>query len=279
MSTSCEFFSIFIIYDFDSSGAGIYSPQLNMNLSVPLGKIATISQSEIIGILNCDLGYGSINPDHNPIFIFSDSQSSLKALGRFKFTSALTVDCYNSLQRLAAHHSVTVCWVPGHAGIEGNEKADELARNGSGSPFIGPEPCVPIAPSTQHLTMKRWKANCFEKHWQSLSTARQARQSILINKNNARYYLSLTRSNLKRLTEILTGHNRLNKHYHTIGLSDSPNCNNCGDLETSEHFLCKCPAYIMQRARFLGRYILPYNHIRNLPPVAILHFINSTKRI
>lgn len=30
--------------------------------------------------------------------------------------------------------------VPGHAGIAGNEKADGLARGGSGTKFIGSEP-------------------------------------------------------------------------------------------------------------------------------------------
>jgi ribonuclease HI len=34
--------------------------------------------------------------------------------------------------------------VPGHSGILGNEKADELARQGAAKPLLGPEPALEI---------------------------------------------------------------------------------------------------------------------------------------
>uniref|UniRef100_T1I1F9 RNase H domain-containing protein n=1 Tax=Rhodnius prolixus TaxID=13249 RepID=T1I1F9_RHOPR len=42
----------------------------------------------------------------------------------------------------AAQQSSVGMGVPGHVGIEGNEKADYLARNGANTPFIGPEPVL-----------------------------------------------------------------------------------------------------------------------------------------
>jgi ribonuclease HI len=43
---------------------------------------------------------------------------------------------------LAATNIVCLIWVPGQSGIKGNEMADELARQGSANPFVGPKPAL-----------------------------------------------------------------------------------------------------------------------------------------
>ena len=42
----------------------------------------------------------------------------------------------------ATHNSVQLVQVPGHEGILGNERADELAKKGAGTQFTGPEPVL-----------------------------------------------------------------------------------------------------------------------------------------
>jgi hypothetical protein len=47
-------------------------------------------------------------------------------------------------------------WVPGHCGILGNEKADELARQGAAKPLLGPEPALGIARCSAREAIKNW---------------------------------------------------------------------------------------------------------------------------
>jgi ribonuclease HI len=89
---------------------------------------------------NLDRSYRNRN-----IFILSDSQVDIKALGKYQITSKLVWDCLQSHIQLTRHNRVQLIWVPGREGIVGNETADQLARTGSEHAFIGHEPACGIS--------------------------------------------------------------------------------------------------------------------------------------
>jgi len=65
------------------------------------------------------------------VSICSDSQAALKAL--------------KALNDISTWHAVGLQWVPGHAGVGGNDIPDELARGSSALRLLGPEPALGVS--------------------------------------------------------------------------------------------------------------------------------------
>jgi hypothetical protein len=76
--------------------------------------------------------------------------------------------------RLAEHNKVQLIWVPGHMGIDGNEIADQLARQGSSRPFIGPDPALGISAKIAREVIRGWTNRKHTGYWQSIRRQRQA---------------------------------------------------------------------------------------------------------
>jgi len=62
--------------------------------------------------------------------MLSDSQAALKALQALITTSPLVQQCLKALNDISTQHAVGLYWVPGHAGVRGNEIAYQLTRGG-----------------------------------------------------------------------------------------------------------------------------------------------------
>jgi ribonuclease HI len=97
-------------------------------------------------------------------YTYHNSQAAIKALNDFPINSKLVWNCHHSLMRLAEHNRVQLIWVPGHMGIDGNEKADQLARQGSSRPFIGPETALGISTKTAREVIGGWTNRILAVH-------------------------------------------------------------------------------------------------------------------
>ena len=212
-----------------------------------LPEHATVFQAEITAVAKAarcliDMGDKSIKF----VKIFVDSQAAIMAMGNPIITSRAVLGAIEELNKLAEQvRSVSIVWIPAHKGHEGNERADELAKRGSGE--TDPEKKVmigrPVAEMRSNLRNRvyeewgrEWKESRMANHTKSFYGAP--------NPGKAKYVYKLARLELGRFIRIITGHNNLNFFQNKIGLSLVASCRFCGeDEETITHLLRVCPRH------------------------------------
>jgi hypothetical protein len=144
--------------------------------------------------------------------------------------------------------------VPGHRGTVGNEKADALAREGSANTFIGPEPVFGITKTTAHKSISAW-IKLHQTHWTNMAGHRQSK--LIMGKPSqslAADVLQLSRTQIRVVTELMTGLCNLRKHLHTIGIfKENPVYRLCNEEEeTTFHIVFECEVLARQWFNLMG---------------------------
>lgn len=143
------------------------------------------------------------------------------------------------------------------------------------SSFIGPEPFIPLSLLLHLRAIRTGRTERFKTQFFSLSSAKQARSFISLSDSCSRYYVSTSRSSLKRLTECLTGHSKLNKHSYAMGLWIRPNSKDCDEPETGFTLQPFCISWTW-RAGFEGSDISTFLFLFSLPSLSSLPSFFST---
>ena len=111
--------------DGDTAGSACVTPSDTYKCRLP--DNASIFSAEIKAIY---LALGHIEQSRNTDFIiFSDSLSVLQSLHNRHIVNLLLLDVLLKHNNLAELNHIVFCWLPSHAGIKGNEKADIAAKS------------------------------------------------------------------------------------------------------------------------------------------------------
>jgi hypothetical protein len=95
----------------------------------------------------------------------------------------------------------------------------------------------------------------------------------------ARFLRNLPRSKLGVLIGLLTGHVRLNKHLHRMGLVSDPICVACGiEEESALHFICVCPTLANLRTQIFGKPILSVSEYEEKSAGSFVQFAEKSGR-
>jgi ribonuclease HI len=259
-----------------ATGCGIYCEEYSINRSERLSDYSTVMQAETIAIKICAEEMNQRNLKDRNIFIFSDSQAALKAITKSSISTLTVKDCVNSLNILGRNNKLVLSWVPGHSGIPGNEKADELANLGAKLTNI--TITTPVPGSHRSNRIKDRGKNLFLNLW---SRNRGLKHSKLMFEpfKKGKHLVKLKRRDLRVLIGILTGHSCLKKFLHRIGKAEDPYCRCCNEEvdEDMKHLLTECPAFARYRYILFGDESPSETVLKNINTSVLLKYAKRTE--
>ena len=227
-------------------GFGVVFPTFCRGVSLPLvSGIYTAELSAIVMALQL-----IFTLPVNSFTIFSDSRSVLSALNSSRsFFHPLVLSAREWLYLLGNRgYRVGFCWVPGHVGVSGNERADRLARESATRAALRSSiPCTDLYPVVREaiiaIWQERWTARC------ATSKMGEVTRSV---SNNRSYTHVQDRRSQTCLARLRIGHSRLT-HSYLMSRDYQPYCDDCLVPLTIRHLLVECPSLGDLRDRFLYR--------------------------
>ena len=222
--------------------------------------------------------------------IYTDSQALIKSLQKSHTSNKTILMVHNALNSLSTSNLISVEWIPGHCGHDGNETADKLAniRTPSYNQSLSEEKDkLPLPQSffkhkiAEHISRK------LNKRWQDCNISKNTKQFIspILNYNlNGQHLFKLNTDILRPLTRLITGHNNLNHFQNKLDGTTSPTCSFCNENihETALHLICTCIRFSRTRQNTFGKspitipeVIQTIKNSKSLNLESLLQFVND----
>ena len=256
-------------------GIGVFSDNLNLKTSYKLQDHASVFQAEVQAIYMGAEYCLNMNVKGRKICFLSDSRAALMALNSCVVKSFTVLEGISSLTALGQDNEITLKWIPGHSGIEGNEIADQLAKEAT---------CKDNYDKSTHYGFGIIKSEIYEwmerQHFRSWNLAEGASMAKMLigpkNRNKLSDALMLSRKDLSILIGALTGHMSINSFLFKLNLTDCKSCRFCGtNEETITHVLCKCRSLCQQRIRHFDKDFILTEDVRKQRYLDIIGFIKD----
>lgn len=221
----------------DGVGFACYSSRTTSQRHIPSG--ASNYTAELLAIMEA-INLSSNEPFDN-ITIVTDSKSSIQAIASLNYQHPIVNSIRHSI--ITGQKRITLCWVPSHVGVLGNERADELARNSIGTLPISH---VSLPRSDIKCDIKRRLRIAWQQQWDAMHANKLHEIIPLIPK---KYVDCYPRSWSVTLNRLKLGHTRLT-HGHYMSGSPQPFCEDCIVPLTIKHIMVECPNYNQERVIF-----------------------------
>jgi ribonuclease HI len=236
------------------AGVAVYTDKMLVRkCKYKLQGCCSNNQAEQIAILK-SLELLPTLEDHNTrtVAIYTDSKVTLASLKNSSIHSFLTEEIRNMVGHLTMlNWTIHFGWVKAHAGIEGSEVADKLAKEAAQDA------------DDQNIVYARIPTTSFATELKKEGIVKWQRQSESTEKGAiCKSFFPSVEQRLKmklpitpEFTGIVTGHGKTKSYLHRFKLVDNLTCPCSEGVQTPEHLIYDCKLLEVQRS-FLKQHIM-----------------------
>ena len=219
-----------------------------------LGIHSTVFQAEVLAISEVARNLLLEKMHNQSIVVLVDSQATIKALIKCTVTSITVLNCNRNLNQLGKQNHISVAWIPGHAGVHGNEVADYVAKSGSKPKIHSPEPFITVLYASCVSTVKDWSTDRWKSTWNKRKDCLRMKESVGWTSSRLTIrLLNLRKPQINRVVQVLSGHCNLQRYKKAIGRAESSLCPKCSlKDETPNHHVGNCKLYQDNRVKYFG---------------------------
>ena len=206
-------------------------------LSYPAGRWTSSYQAELTAIEHA-LTMATNKPEQKKIRITTDSRSAVQRLESLIHNNKPDTRTENNIQGLLEKMShndqhLTMVWCPGHCNIDGNERADNCANEGSKLP----QESVSHSFNTAKAVIRR--------HLKDPPIEHPLANKVYVNGPDRRKPIreQLNREQQVTISRLRSGHHtQLNYWRKKTDLTSEDKCRLCGSApQTIQHIMEECP--------------------------------------
>ena len=254
--------------------SGHTCPYNNQYQRYKLGKQTTQTLGELYAIKELCNMIKESEPKETHITITCEHTGTLHALLETKTDSKVAITCVEKLNEIAETATVTIIH---------RSQTHRVSNKGNSNTECTKEPKdIPIAHSTIKRKILSWAEEQHRKEFINYKGGDTTKQNISgPNTHTMKGLMKQSRTNLSILTQILSGHAKLEKHLYKIGIKDSPICKLCNEEEEDiNHFIYKCKSLEATRTEIFGTTITPETHpIKTMNRRTIIRYCKETDKL